>query len=238
MISRQITTIRITVRFLEELWSEIQPATVYLYNRIPHKATGWKSPLEIYNIWLRKHGGNTSLLNDLSNFTHLSIYGCRGYLFNEVQFKDTDRVTRKNWPRIDIGYFIGYKNDNTRRFWVLEAKRIGYVVIEIWDIQVDKTVFYTLKPLQLLQPDPIVEIDSNDDSDTGSIVSISSIADLQPRDDPDDSEEEVDLFVDHPDSPTNKNVYTASENPEILQELLERRYWIRQLSTTARKNLE
>jgi len=39
MISCQTTAIRITTRFLKELWSKIWPTTVYLYNRIPRKAT-------------------------------------------------------------------------------------------------------------------------------------------------------------------------------------------------------
>ena len=142
---------RIVVRFPEELWSEIWPATVYLYNRIPRKVINWKSPLEMRNIWLRKYGRDTSFLNYLSNFTHLFVYGCRGYFFNEAWLKDTDRTAWKNWPRADIGYLIGYKDDNTRRFWVPEAKRTGYVVIEIRDVQVDETVFYTFKPLQLPQ---------------------------------------------------------------------------------------
>src|SRR6266699_2314143 len=134
MISRQATAMRIAARFPEELWLEIWPTAVYLYNRILWKATGWKSPLEMRNIWLRKHGGDTSLLNDLLSLVYLYAYGCRGYLFNEVWFKDTDRAARKNWPRVDIRYFIGYKDDNTRRFWVLKAKRTGYVVIETRDV--------------------------------------------------------------------------------------------------------
>ncbi len=84
VISRQATAMRMATRFLEELWSEIWPAAVYLYNRIPCKTTGWKSPLEIHNIWLRNHNGDISLLNDLPTLVHLSIYGCRGYIFNEA----------------------------------------------------------------------------------------------------------------------------------------------------------
>ncbi len=105
---------RIAARFLEEFWLEIWLEAVYFYNRILRKATNWKSPLEMRNIWLRKHGGDTSFLNDLPSFAHLSVYGCRGYLFNEVWFKDIDCAARKNWPRVDIGYFIGYKDDNIR----------------------------------------------------------------------------------------------------------------------------
>src|SRR6266566_772065 len=118
VISRQAIAMRIAARFPEELWSEIWPVAVYLYNWIPRKATGWKSPFEMRNIWLRKHGGDISLLNDLLNLTHLSIYGCRGYLLNEAWLKDTDRTVQKNWRRANIEYLIGYKDDNTRRFWI------------------------------------------------------------------------------------------------------------------------
>jgi len=71
---------------------------------------------------------------------------------------------------------------------------------------------------------------------------MSSTIDLQARNDPYDSEEEVDLFADpfadRPDSPTDENVYTASESPEIPQKPLGRGHRTRQLSATARKNLE
>ncbi len=86
------------------------------------------------NIWRRKYGGDMLLLNDLLSLAYLFAYGCRGYLLNEAWLKDTDRAARKNWPRVDIGYLIGYKDDNTCRFWVLKAKRTGYVVIETRDV--------------------------------------------------------------------------------------------------------
>ena len=71
-------------------------------------------------------------LNDLLSFVHLFVYGCKGYFLNEAWFKDTDCAARKNWPRIDIGYFIGYKDDNIRRFSVFnsKAKRTSYVIVE------------------------------------------------------------------------------------------------------------
>ncbi len=149
----------------------------------------------------------------------MSIYGCKDYLLNEAWFKDIDRATQKNWLQTDIGYLIGYKDDNTRRFWIPEAKRTGYIVIETRNVQVDETVFYILKPLQLLQPDPIVEIENNDDdNDTRNIVSIPPTADPQAKTDPYDSKEEVDLFADpftnRPESPTDENIYTTSESPE------------------------
>src|SRR6266566_5035589 len=192
---------------------------VYFYNWIFRKAIGWKSLLEMRNIWFRKYGGDTLFLNDFLSFAHLFTYGCKGYFLNEVWLKDIDCVARKNWPRADIRYLIGYKDDNIRRFWVpnSEAKRTGYIVIETQNIQVDETVFYTPKPLQLPQPQPdIVEINSDDNSDTESIVSIPSTADPQARNDLYDSKEEVDPFAedplaDRPESPTDKNVYTASE---------------------------
>ena len=87
----------------------------------------------------------------------------------------------------------------------------------MWDAQVDETVFYIFKPLQPLQPDPIVEIENNDDdSDIRNIVSIIFIADPQVKDDPDNSEKEVDLFADRLESPTNESVYTVPESPKIL----------------------
>src|SRR6266699_4911921 len=90
---------RIAARFPEELWLEIWLVAVYLYNRIPRKATGWKSPLEMRNIWLQKHGGDTSLLNDLPSLVHLYAYGCRVYPLAETWLKDIDRAVRKNRPQ-------------------------------------------------------------------------------------------------------------------------------------------
>ncbi len=76
----------------------------------------------------------------------------------------------------------------------------------------------------------------------GNIVSISPTTDLYARNDSYDFEEEVDLFADlfadRPDSPIDKNVYTASESLETPQEPLGRGHWIRQLSIAARKNLK
>src|SRR6266566_1563103 len=210
MISRQAIAMRIAARFPEEFWSEIWLITVYLYNRIPCKTTGWKSPLEMHNIWLRNHGGDTSLLNDLPTLVHLSVYSCRGYIFNEAWLKDTNRSARKNWPRADIGYLCGYKeNESTRCFWIpnpTDRKRVGYVVVKTRDVQVDETVFYNPDPPTLQRPtqpapqsDRIVEIEDNDtDSDTGSIVSVTFTVYFQTKDDPDDSEEEVDPFAEDP----------------------------------------
>ncbi len=187
-----------------------------------------------------------SFLNDLPNLVHLYAYGCRGYLLNEAWFKDINCSARKNWPRADIGYLVGYKDDNIFRMWTPKAKRTGYIVVEIRDVGFDETVFYNLEPLEplrFLQPDPIVEINSDDDSDTGSIVSIPPTADPQPRDDLYDSEEEEDPlaedpFADRPELSTDESVYTASESSEIPQEPLGRGHRICQLSAAARKNLE
>ncbi len=108
---------RIVTRFLEEFWSEIWPVAVYFYNRIPRKSTGWKSLLEMRNIWLRNHGGDTLFLNDFFSLAYLFVYGCRGYIFNELWLKDIDRSVRKNQPRVDIGYLVGYKDESLiRRF--------------------------------------------------------------------------------------------------------------------------
>jgi|SRR6266566_4325782 len=115
MISRQATAMRIAARFLEELWSEIWPATVYLYNRIPRKATNWKSPLKIHNIWLRKHGENMSFQNNLPNLVYLYTYGCRAYPLAETWLKNIDRAAQKNWPRADLRYLIGYLGNNLYR---------------------------------------------------------------------------------------------------------------------------
>ncbi len=179
---------RMAARFPEELWSEIWPAAVYLYNRIPCKTTGWKSPLEMRNIWLRNHGGDTSFLNDLPNLAYLFVYGCRAYILNEPWLKGIDCSVRKNQPRADIGYLVGYKDESPiRRFWIpnpTDRKRVGYVVVETRDAQVDETVFYNPDPPTLQrptqpdpQPDRIVEIeDSDTDSDIGSIVSVTSTA--------------------------------------------------------------
>ena len=73
---------------------------------------------------------------------------------------------------------------------------------------------------QHFKPDHIVEIeDSDTDSDIGSIVSVTFTVYLQTRNDPDDSEEEVDPFAedpfaDRPGTLTDESVYTAPENPE------------------------
>src|SRR6266566_3362024 len=101
--------------------------------------------------------------------------------------------------------------------WTPKAKRTEYIVIEIRDIRFDETVFYNPDPpklLQLLQPD-IVEINSDDNSDIKSIVSIFLTADPQIKNDLYDSKKEEDPlaedpFADRPDSPTNESVYTAS----------------------------
>ncbi len=56
-----------------------------------------------------------SFLNDLPSFVYLYAYGCRAYPLAETWFKDIDRAARKNWPRADLGYLIGYLGNNLYR---------------------------------------------------------------------------------------------------------------------------
>src|SRR6266566_8067499 len=98
---------------------------VYLYNRIPHKATNWKSPLKMCNIWLRKHSRDTSLLNDLLSLTHLSAYGCRGYLLNEAWFKDTNCSARKTGPEQTLDILLDIKIITYSEYGSLKPRELG-----------------------------------------------------------------------------------------------------------------
>src|SRR6266699_2838121 len=95
--------------------------------------------------------------------------------------------------------------------------RSGVVHASISDHCVCRSLYLCLTicapDIQLPQPQPnIVEINSDDNSDTGSIVSIPSTADPQARNDLYNSKEEVDPFAedplaDRPDSSTDESVY-------------------------------
>ncbi len=175
---------------------------------------------------------------------YLYAYGCKAYPLTETWFKDIDRAVRKNWPRADLKYFIGYLGNNLYRIWTFKTKTTSYIVIIIRDVQFDETVFYNPSQFelqQLLQPN-VVEIDNDEKNDIESIAPITRTAEPEATDDSNDFERDIDPLedplTDRPDSPTDESVYTASESPEILQKSLERRHRTRQLSATARKNLE
>lgn len=109
------------------LFSEALKCATYIYNRLPRKFLGWKSPFEIV----------TGRKPDLS---HLHPLGCRAYVFQH----NIPRL-KKMLPRALIGYLVGYDSRNIFRVWIPSREK----VIRSRDVVFNDNLFYDPSEIDL-----------------------------------------------------------------------------------------
>ncbi|RKF80017.1 hypothetical protein GcM3_049032, partial [Golovinomyces cichoracearum] len=109
------------------LFSEALKCGTYIYNRLPRKFLGWKSPFE--KVTGRKP--------DLS---HLHPFGCRAYVFQH----NIPRL-KKMLPRALIGYLVGYDSRNIFRVWIPSREK----VIRSRDVVFNDNLFYDPSEIDL-----------------------------------------------------------------------------------------
>lgn len=154
------------------LWPEFVTAIVYLLNRTPIRALGWKTPYEcLYGRKPNLHG-----IRILGSLTYILIVG-----------KSRDQL-RKFDPRALKGYLVGFEASNIYRVWSPITNR----VIRTRDVKIDETQRY--QPNQNTQDlsvqemedvrriQDIVDIFLNDEVDW--IEDTEALANLQPPTEP------------------------------------------------------
>ncbi|KAJ5135505.1 uncharacterized protein N7515_004783 [Penicillium bovifimosum] len=128
-IARQLTQ---DAKLPPSLWHEAARATIYIQNRIPHRALGWRSPSEALADYLGDHAPHW--LKAKPDLSDLRIYGCKAY----VRIHNIPKLS-KLAPRAEVGYLVGYDASNIWRIWVPGKKR----VIRARDVEFDETQFFT-----------------------------------------------------------------------------------------------
>src|SRR6266487_639171 len=151
VIMEKARAMRISGSLPHDLWKEIINCAVYLYNRTPREAQGWKTPYEVFysNIeegFLRAH--------KRPQVVHLKAYGCRAYAMT----RDAQLKKNRKWKlnsHAYIGYLVGYDFMNIFRVWIPHKGE----VISTRDVIFDEHTFFDGKP-ESLSPQMIAEMDS------------------------------------------------------------------------------
>ena len=87
------------------LWPEAARTSIYIQNRIPHRALGWQSPSEALAAYLGDRAPHwLQAKPDLSN---LRIFGCKAF----VRIENIPRIA-KLAPRAAIGFLVSYDTSN------------------------------------------------------------------------------------------------------------------------------
>lgn len=90
----------------DRLWTEFIDTAVYLQNRTPKQALGWKTPFQIVE-------------NRIPAIAHLRILGCRAY----VHRPDISKLDKLD-ARAHAGYLVGYEATNIWRVWIPTLDRV------------------------------------------------------------------------------------------------------------------
>jgi hypothetical protein len=115
-------TIRIDANLPWELWPEIVRATVYLHNRTPNYANGWKSPYEVFFTTAALQDGIITPPRK-PNQSHLKVYGCKAFALTDDTLRGKSRLQRLD-PRAWIGYLVGYRSSNIYRIWIPSMAKV------------------------------------------------------------------------------------------------------------------
>ena len=105
----------------EGLWPEAMKAAVWIINRTPIKALGYKTPYEMAHKE-KPYVGN------------LFLFGSKAYV--RIDTKKSEKMA----PRAQIGYLVGYEAHNIWRIWVTGPN--GSKVIRARDVVFDETKKY------------------------------------------------------------------------------------------------
>lgn len=120
-ISKRARSMIIEANLRMGLWPEAMKAAVWITNRTPIKALGWKTPYEMA-YGKKPYVGN------------LFLFGAKAY----VRI-DTEK-SEKMAPRAQIGFLVGYEAHNIWRIWVTGPN--GSKVIRARDVVFDETKKY------------------------------------------------------------------------------------------------
>jgi hypothetical protein len=155
-------TMGITAGLPKKLWTEFFHAMAYFLNLMPTERLGWKSPLEVLQLYLNMTNAAQNEISqaivkaktpkpqqqasskastkqrrplDLTKpeHAHLKAYGCLGYILRH----DVDKADKME-ARAYIGYLVGYDSTNIFRLWVPPKGIVG----RYRDVKFDETKFY------------------------------------------------------------------------------------------------
>ena len=131
-------TMWILANLPHDLWKEIINSAVYLYNRTPREAQGWKTPYEVFYTALAFGKARVGFLkkSNKPQLAHLRAYGSRAYAMTEKAQLKEKRKWKLN-PRAYIGYLVGYDSTNIFRVWIPYKG----VVISTRDVIFDERTF-------------------------------------------------------------------------------------------------
>ena len=121
VVTRRARAMRIHANLPKSLSHELYHTAVYILNRTPTEALGWKTPYEI--VWGRK-----------PLVAHMRPIGCRAYVYNR-DLKVADKLE----SRVLIGHLVGYQGTNIFRIW-LPTKD---TVIVTRDVVFEPTLFFS-----------------------------------------------------------------------------------------------
>ncbi|KAH7465077.1 hypothetical protein FOMA001_g13637 [Fusarium oxysporum f. sp. matthiolae] len=105
-----------------QLWPEIGRTAVYLYNRTPNYASGWKTPYDQLHTASAKAAGIPQPKKQPDQ-THLRAFGCKAYVMTSDAQQKVNRKMRLK-PKGWIGFLVGYRSSNIYRIWIPTINRI------------------------------------------------------------------------------------------------------------------
>lgn len=139
VIKTQSGTMQEAAKLPGFLWPYTWGAACYIHNKSPREANRWKSPIEVFNNWLREHDRDIAELVDQPDLSNLLAYGCKAYPLRKEVLAGEERVLQKTRPRAHIGYLVGYDASNIYFIWVPSLSK----VIRTRDVTFNEDEFYT-----------------------------------------------------------------------------------------------
>jgi len=173
VVKTKALTMQVSANLPGHLWPFIWDAAAYLHNRTPREATLWKTPIEVFNKWLRDNNRDVAELVDQPDPSNLQSYGCKAYPLRKEVIAGEDKVLQKTRPRTHIGYLVSYDASNIYRIWIPSKSK----VIRTRDVSFDEGEFYN--PLEKIAPadqEDLVEqvqalaVDSDEESEVRSTI--------------------------------------------------------------------
>ena len=110
-----------------EMWNEGYLMAVYIENRTPVKAIGWKTPFEAFT-------------NRRPMAAHMHPFGCRAF----AKIHKIPRLQKMS-PRALVGYLMGYDSTNIFRIWIPSQSK----VIRTRDVRFDDDTLYNPRDIEL-----------------------------------------------------------------------------------------
>ena len=150
VIIEKTRAMRIAANLPHDLWKEIVNTAVYLHNRTPRYAQGWKTPYEVFHSAVE--AGTSPKKPQL---VHLRAYGYRAYAMTEKAQLKKDRRLKLD-PRAYVGYLVGYDSTNIFRIWIPHKGKVISTRDVLFDEQLSLTAKPTTIPFQLRRWIPLL----------------------------------------------------------------------------------